>query len=366
MTTVSRALRAREPRTNYADTNQESRRFLRQAGTTLFASVLAVGFVLPLVFMIVTSLKTEQQIAAQSILPQSPTTVVLSAGPFAGGEFEVFAVPLPSGELRSLALVRPGREASTFIDPRDPTTAIEWDGRWRALEPVVVLDPTFSNFGEAWSALDFLIVLRNTGVIAGLGMAATLISSTLVAYGLTRFRVPGKRLILASLLATIIMPGFVTIVPTYAIWLHLDLVGTWWPLIVPHLFGSAFNVFILRQFFLSISRDLDEAAMMDGASPLYTLLTVIVPQAKGPLIAVSLFHFLFAWNDFFGPLVYLAGVRDRQPISVALFEFFGLFDTAIPLVQAGALLSMAIPIAVFLSAQRVFLRSHGHLVGALK
>ena len=160
---------------------------------------------------------------------------------------------------------------------------------------------------------------------------------------------------MASLVATIILPPFVTLVPTYALWLRVGLVGTWWPLIVPHFFGNAYNVFLLRQFFLSIPRDLDEAAAIDGASPFRTLITVILPQAKGAVLAVSLFHFFFAWNDFINPVIYLAGRSDLQPISVALFDFFGIFSQAVPLVQAGSMLSMAVPILVFLSLQRIFL-----------
>lgn len=348
-------LRAKEPTASYGDLDSTSRRFLSQSLVTLLATIIVVGFFLPLLFMAVTALKTERQIANQSVLPRSPTSVEFTTGPFAGEQYDLFAVPLPNGDLASLALVTPGREMSTFVDPADPSVSIEWVGRWRTLDPALSLDPTFDNFVDAWSALDFLLVLRNTGVIAGVSMVGTLAASTMVAYGLSRFRLPGKRLITASLIATIILPGFVTVVPTYAAWLRLGLVGTWWPLIVPHFFGNAYNVLLLRQFFLSIPRELDDAAAIDGANPMYALCTVIVPQAKGALTAVALFHFFFSWNDFFNPLIYLAGERGRQPISVALFEFFGVFDTAIPLVQAGALLSMIVPVLVFVVLQRVFL-----------
>ncbi len=355
MASVTAALRAKEPKRTFAELDVDAKRFLAKSTVTLFATMLVVGFLLPLVFMVVTSLKTEQQIASQTILPKSTTTVDVTEGEFAGEAYDLYAVPFDDGAIRSLALVTKGREASTFIDPAEPTVPIEWEGRWRTLEPALVFDPTLENFPEAWDALDFLLVLRNTGIIAGLGMAGTVMASTLVAYGLSRFRMPAKKFILSSLLATIILPGFVTLVPTYAVWLKVGWVGTWWPLIVPHFFGNAYNVFLLRQFFLGIPRDLDEAAAIDGASPLRTLITVILPQAKGAVLAVSLFHFFFSWNDFLGPLIYLAGERSKQPISVALYDFLGLYDTAIPLVQAGAMLSMAVPILVFLFLQKIFL-----------
>lgn len=343
-------LRVKEPKVSYRKLDEPTKRFLAKSSLTLFAVMIAVAYLLPLSFMAVTALKTEDQISEQTILPRSPTTVTVD-----GEELELFSVPFEDGATRSLALLQPGRESSVFIDPAEPAVEIEWDGRWRTLDRTLTIDPSYSNFGDAWGALDFVRAMRNTGIIAGLGMAGTVMASTLVAYGLSRFRMPFKGLILASLVATIILPGFVTLVPTYAVFLKIGWVGTWAPLIVPHFFGNAYNIFLLRQFFLGIPRDLDEAASIDGAGPLTTLVTVILPQAKGAVLAVSLFHFFFSWNDFLNPLIYLAGKQDLQPISVKLYEFLGLYDTAIPLVQAGAMLSMAIPILVFLFLQKIFL-----------
>ncbi len=349
-TTTKNLLTVREPTTTWRDLDHGTKRFLARSTVTLFAIMLLVAYMLPLGFMAVTAVKSEDQIANQRILPKSPVTAEID-----GEAFELLAVPLPDGSVQTLALVKPGRESSVFVDPAVPGEEIVWEGKWRSLDPALEFDPTIGNFGEAWDKLDFVKVLRNTMIIAGLGMAGTVIASTLVAYGLSRFRMPFKGLILGSLVATIILPGFVTIVPTYAVFNKLGWVGTWWPLIIPHFFGNAYNVFLLRQFFLTIPRDLDEAAAIDGATPLKTLLFVILPQAKGAVLAVSLFHFFFAWNDFFGPLIYLAGKRELQPISLALYEFLGLYDTAIPMVQAGAMLSMGLPILVFLFLQKIFL-----------
>ena len=199
-------------------------------------------------------------------------------------------------------------------------------------------------------------MFRNTAIIAGLGMAGTVISSVLVAYGLTRFAIPGKWLIMLSLLAAIILPRFVMLVPSYALYLRLGWVGTWLPLIIPHFFANAYNVFLLRQFFLTIPRDLDEAAAIDGAGPLRILLTIIVPQAKAAIVAVALFHFFFAWNDFFEPYIYLSGDPDLQPISVGLYAFLGLYREQAHLVQAASMIAMSVPILVFLFGQRFFMR----------
>lgn len=342
--------RAPEPTATFTQLATKDRRFVGKAFLTMAVVTLLTAYLLPLGFLTVTSLKTDDQLVTGTILPQSPEFLE-----FEGEQFEIFDVPFEDGTVRTLALFEPGRESSVFLDPTDTAVTVDWVGRWRTLDRSLSLDPTTENFPEAWERLDFLKLLRNTSIIAGLGMAGTVISSTIVAYGLSRFRMPFKRLILGSLIATIIMPGFVTLVPTYALFLRIGWVGTWLPLIVPHFFANAYNVFLLRQFFLTIPSTLDEAAAIDGATPFRTLVSVILPQARGAIIAVSLFHFFFAWNDFLGPLIYLAGERELIPISVGLFDFLGLFQTEIPLLQAGALLSMAVPILLFLSLQRVFL-----------
>jgi multiple sugar transport system permease protein len=173
---------------------------------------------------------------------------------------------------------------------------------------------------------------------------------------LVRFKVPFGRSILVVLIATIILPRFVTLVPTYAIFYRIGWVGTWLPLIVPHFFANAFNVFLLRQYFLTIPKELDEAATIDGAGPFRTLWSVLLPQMKAAIVAVSLFHFYFAWNDFFEPMIYLSTRADLQPISVGLRTFNTLYDSQPNLIQSGAMLALIIPVVIFLFAQRVFLK----------
>jgi multiple sugar transport system permease protein len=358
-TPAKRPTLGREPKTRFADLDRRTRRFVRRSSFTLFVVILLVGLLLPLAYMAVTALKNEDQLANGRLLPESPATAEID-----GEEYDLYSVPFDDGD-RTLALVRPGRQVSVFVDPDEPGVEIEWEGNWRILPQEYAFDPQFDNFTDAWNALDYAMLLRNTAIIAGLGMAGTVISSTFVAYGLARFRMPGKKLIIASLLATIILPRFVTLVPQYAVFNRLGWIGTYLPLIVPHFFANAYNVFLLRQFFLTIPRELDEAAALDGAGPLRTLIYVILPQAKGAILAVALFHFFFAWNDFLEPLVYLSVDRGRIPISVGLYEFLGLYDSDIPLMQAGALIAMAVPILVFLFLQRIFLRGID-LSGAIK
>lgn len=321
---------------------------------TGFTGFLLFIFLLPLGYMLVTSLKSEQMITdlQAPILPKSPATFE-----YEGQGLDMFTVPMPDGSERELALYQPRREESQFIDPDDPEAGIiEWEGNWRQLEPAHELDPQWSNYSRAWDLMDFPLLLRNTLAIAGIGTIGAVGSSILVAYGLARFRVPFGKTIMVVLIATIILPRFVTLVPTYAVFVRIGWIGTWLPLIVPHFFANAFNVFLLRQYFLTIPRELDEAATIDGAGPFRTLWSVILPQMKPALVAVSLFHFYFAWNDFFEPMIYLSTRPDLQPISVGLRTFNTLFDAQPQLIQSGSMLALIIPVVVFLLAQRVFLQ----------
>lgn len=321
---------------------------------TGFTGFLLFIFLLPLGYMLVTSLKSEQMITnlQAPILPKSPATFEHE-----GQEFDMYTVPMPDGSERELALYQPRRQVSQFIDPDDPEAGIiEWEGNWRQLAPAYELDPQWNNYSRAWDLMDFPLLLRNTLAIAGIGTIGAVGSSILVAYGLARFRVPFGKTIMVVLIATIILPRFVTLVPTYAVFVRIGWIGTWLPLIVPHFFANAFNVFLLRQYFLTIPRELDEAATIDGAGPFRTLWSVILPQMKPALVAVSLFHFYFAWNDFFEPMIYLSTRPDLQPISVGLRTFNTLFDAQPQLIQSGSMLALIIPVVVFLLAQRVFLQ----------
>jgi multiple sugar transport system permease protein len=346
-----------EPNRSFADLDAGTRRLLAAALTTLAVTTVLVAYLTPFGYMAITSIKSEAQIADPNrpILPRSAATYTYE-GEDGTEELDLLTVPLEDGSVTTLALLQPGRQESVFIDPGNPDEPITWEGSWRALQPAYELDPNWDNFQRAWDSLDFIRLFRNTGVIAGVGMAATMVSSTLVAYGLSRFRIRGKGIILISLVATIILPKFVTLVPTYAVYFRVGLIGSWWPLLIPHFFANAYNVFLLRQFFLTIPRELDEAAAIDGAGPLRTLVVVILPQIRPAIIAVGLFHFFFAWNDFFEPLVYLSSKRELLPISVGLYDFLALYDTQQELVQAGAIIGLAVPLMLFFVTQRYFLR----------
>jgi multiple sugar transport system permease protein len=310
-------------------------------------------FFMPLGYGISTSLKTDSQISeagGPAVVPSSPKTFA-----YEGEEYDVYRVPTEAG-VKEWALVKKGREQSSFVDLANPGAGlIEWEGRWRTLEQAWERDIQWTNYPDAWEAIGFLRLLRNTVVYAVLSTFGAVASSTLVAYGFARFDFPGKNFLFGIVMATIILPGAVTLIPRYAFFNLIGWVGTWNPLIIPVYFANAYNVFLLRQFFLGIPRDLDEAATIDGAGPFRIFWSIILPNARPALTAVILFHFFFAWNDFLEPLIYLAGHPDKNPITVGLTGFNNLYTQQTNLIQAVSMISLIIPLVVFFFAQRVFL-----------
>jgi multiple sugar transport system permease protein len=341
----------REP--EHSSSSPRMRRFLIGSIVTFLTSLMLVAYLSPFGYMAVTSLKDLTMISDTSapVLPSVPETYE-----YEGEQVPVLQVPI-DGETRALALVQAGREASVFVDPAAPDAGfIEWEGRWRQLNAAYELAPQWDNYSTAWDTLDLTRILFNTFAIAAIGVVGTLASSIAVAYGFSRFKIPYKRTLFIILISTIILPRYVTLVPTFAFFTWIGWTGTWLPLLVPHFFANAYNIFLLRQYFLTIPRALDEAAALDGASPLRTLWSVILPNAKPAIVAVSLFHFFFAWNDFFEPLIYLAAQPQLQPISVAMQQFNALYAQQPQLIQATAMLGMILPVLLFFAVQKVFLK----------
>lgn len=333
---------------------KKRRRLFAQFGITALAVAILTLWLMPLAYGGVTSLKTKEQISDPTgqILPAAPQTFN-----YEGEDYDVYTVPFENGETRELALVKKGRQASQFIDPANPEAGlIEWEGVWRQLAQSRTLQPTWSNYPEAWAAIDFARLLWNTFFYAFVGMVGAVTSAAFVAYGFARFEFPGKNILFIILLSTIILPPQVTLVPTYAFWVRMGLVPSWWPLLLPQFFANAYNVFFLRQYFLTIPKEQEEAAQIDGATPLRTFLSVILPQSGPALLAMCLFHFFFAWNDFFGPLIYLAGAREQVPITVGLTFFNGIYGSQPQLIQAAAIMTLVVPLLFFFAAQRYFIQ----------
>lgn len=321
---------------------------------TGIAVFITLTFLAPLGYMFTTGLKSESQMSDPNVPAWWPFSRVTFN--YEGKDLEVYQVPTEAG-LRDLAIAKKTRQESWFIDPANPSAGqIHWEGNWRLLTPVYASDPQWKNFQVAWKELNFPLLFRNSMIIAVFGTLGAVLSSISVAYGFSRFKFRGKNVLFLVLIGTIILPVQVTLIPTYILFAKIGWTNTFLPLIVPHYFANAYNVFLLRQYFMQIPLDMDEAAMIDGANPFQVLLKVILPQSIPALTAVSLFHFFFAWNDFFTPLVYLASRPELWPLSVGLQKFNALYGRLPNLIQTGALITLVLPVVVFFLAQRVFMQ----------
>jgi multiple sugar transport system permease protein len=334
--------------------------------TSLAAAILFI-FLSPFAYMVFTSLKTQDQISiiGAPVWPAKPALYEYN-----GEEIEIFTVPMNACEgsegdnsENDLAIVRKGPRASTFVDPNNLDRGeFICNVSWRALSRPWQFSPTWSNYTEVWNTIDYKGLMLNTTAYAILSTIGVLFSCTLVAYGFSRFRFPFRDFLFIVLISTIFLPAFVTVIPTYTFWQwigeKLNWSGWhWWaPLIIPTFFANAYDVFLLRQYFMTLPRELDEAAMMDGASPLRILWSVILPQSLPALLAVTVFHIVYAWNDYFGPLIYLSTSRDYWPVSVALSTFNGIYGQQPQLIQAGALMALIAPLILFVLAQRFFVQ----------
>ncbi len=316
--------------------------------------ILLALYLSPFLFMIFTSMKSPEQMSAVNapIWPAAPATYEYN-----GQELKLYIVPMPDGSTQTLAMLKPGREESIFVDPSGKIAGeITWLGAWRTLKQPWQWAPRLQNFADVWQLINFPRLFGNTLFYAIMTEIGTLLSCTLVAFGFARFRFPGRGFLFTLLISTIFLPAAVTTIPTYTFFLKIGWVGTYLPLIVPTFFANAYDVFLLRQYFLTIPREMDEAAMMDGASPLRIFWSIILPQSLPVLVAVSVFHIVWAWNDFYGPMIYLSTNPDAQPISVALSRFNGIHSTNPNLIQATALMALVVPLVVFLLAQRFFMQ----------
>lgn len=220
----------------------------------------------------------------------------------------------------------------------------------------------WSNYPDAFSYgskdlgyIPFLAYGKNTLVVTILAVIGSVLSNSLVAYAFARLKWPGRDIFFAVTLATMMVPYPVLMVPTYSLFKWLGWIGTFRPLWIPCYFGSAFSIFLLRQFFKRIPMELSEAAKIDGASELRIYLDVILPLAKPAMYVIALFTFMWAWNDFMGPLLYLT---DQNTFTLSMgLQFFQSQHTGVSwnLLMAASLIVIIPVIAVYFFAQRVFI-----------
>lgn len=372
----------------------------------------SILFCIPFAWLIITSFKEDRDMASQSGLVWVPRVTEtrpfldpkqpLFAGTFEGRRVEGTKVgDNPDGTIqvdilrpavmrgrtfsarpdqltpvpRQINMVRgqfQGREVvgETIEDLPDGSKRVrvlqpaEFEGQIYVAEPKAVVD--VRNVGLRWQnyteALEFLppetngglVYLRNTLILVVLGVAGTLISCSIVAYAFSRLRFPGRNALFIILLSTMMLPGAVTLLPTFLIFRSLGWIDTLLPLWVPAFFASAFNVFLLRQFFMSIPMELEDAAKIDGCSYLKTFWAVMMPQIKPALAVIAIWTFMGAWNNFMGPLIYINS-PESMPIAYAVQLFQGDRGGEPGLMMAFATMAMLPVLALFFFAQRYFI-----------
>ncbi|WP_245762340.1 carbohydrate ABC transporter permease [Mycetocola miduiensis] len=213
---------------------------------------------------------------------------------------------------------------------------------------------TFENFGLALEAMPIDRYLWNTIVVASLSVIGTLVSCPLVAYALAKFEWRGRGVVFFIVLATMMLPPQVTMIPLYLVFDTVGLTGTIWPLVLPTFFGTPFFIFLMRQFMMNVPDDLIAAARLDGASEFRIYWSIVLPLAKPALATIGIFQFMWAWTDFLNPLIYLND-EANYTLSLGLYNFFSENGIAWGPLMAASVVFTVPALIVFLIGQRFFL-----------
>lgn len=337
-------------RKRWAEVNRQSWLHLALAGGSAV-------FILPFLWLVSTSLKFDDQMKAfpPTFIPTKALTVRV------GGE-EVKAFELRRGEtserVRILEELAGDRARVLSLNVQDPSRAIEVPVS--ELTEIRYFRPRWENYAEALEYLPAeyhrgLVPLWNTVYVTVLSIVGLLLSSSLAAYAFSRLRWPGREVFFVVLLATMMLPAAVTMLPVFLIFRWLGWVDTLRPLWAPAFLGSAFHIFLLRQFFMTIPMELEEAAKIDGCNPFTTYWRIMLPLVKPALAAVTIMAFMGSWNNFMGPLIYINSPQ-KMPLSYALYLFQGMHGGEQGLLMAAATMMMLPVLLVFFFTQRYFIQ----------
>jgi multiple sugar transport system permease protein len=235
---------------------------------------------------------------------------------------------------------------------KTPSQVFSYPPQWIP-NPIV-----WENYKAAWSeTLPFQIYFKNSLILTVLPVIGQVMSCSLVAYGFARFRFPLRNFLFIVVISTLLIPPQVTLVPQFILFSHLGWIDTFKPLIVPAYFAtSAFSIFLLRQFFMTIPRELEDAAMIDGCGYIRFFVQILLPLSKPALVAVSIIGFFTCWNDFLGPLIYLSS-PSKFPLALGLNFFLTTYGGGVQhmaLLMAAALITVVLPLILFIVGQRWF------------
>jgi len=312
----------------------------------------SIPILIPFFWMLTTSLKTKEELAK---------------------EYPPRWLPVRE----RVFLTRMGRreEVTILLEGLDGRVKVRFaDGRTEFVPGAEVrktrrVEPEWSNYAKILTPKrrsaddDFLRFLLNTLLIAGMSVIGQVLSSSMVGWGFARLRFAGRNVLFMVMLATMMIPGQVGLIPTFMIFRYLGWVDTFLPLIVPAWFGSAFFAFLYRQYFLGIPVEMDEAAKVDGCGPLRIFWHVLLPMAKPVTVTVAVFTFLGAWNEFLSPLIYINSDHKRT-LSLALAKFQSAYSSDIPMLMAGAALMLLPVLLLYFFSQRALMQ--GMVVSGVK
>lgn len=212
----------------------------------------------------------------------------------------------------------------------------------------------WTNYPEALTAQPFVRYFINTVFLVLANMAGTILTSAMAGYAFSRLKWRGRTAMFYLLITTLMIPSFITLIPTFLVWSKLGLTNTYLPLILPAWFGGgAYNIFLVRQFFMGIPKELDEAAFIDGASPWRVFWSILLPQVKPVLATIAIFTFINVWNDLLGPVIYLNDGA-KYTLSVGLSSFKGMFSTRWDYLMAASTVVTLPMIAIFFAFQKHF------------
>lgn len=222
--------------------------------------------------------------------------------------------------------------------------------------PQIVPNPwLWSNYQQAFSKLPFARYTLNTCTITAVSMLGQLMSCSLVAFGFARMKFPGRNFLFIVLLSTMMLPAQVTMIPVFKIFSSLGWYDTYLPLVVPSFFGSAFFIFLLRQYYMTVPHEMDEAARIDGASTWQVFSKVLLPQIRPALATLAIFSFMNNWNDFLGPLIWISTPAKRT-LALGLYAFQGQYATDWNYLMAASAVVMLPLLVLFFCGQRYFIQ----------
>lgn len=360
-----------QPMTSPYETEEQRRarhrkKRLRDLVTSLGShlALITVGllFFVPFLWMLLTAFKSDRDVAhtPPRFLPYDYVYVDVN-----GQKLPLYNVTTPEG-VKQLALVKILEGVGTFIDPQNPDQPVDYkiqQGTKRIAEPLERISFRWQNFPEAMKrgsrptvGASFAVYIKNSLIIAFFAILGTLLSNTPVAYGFARIRFPGRDMLFLFVLATMMLPYQVTMIPLYILFNdYLQWGDTFLPLIIPTFFANAWDVFLLRQFFRTIPEEMCDAARVDGASEWQIFTRIVLPLSVPVLATVSVFTFLWAWNDFTGPLLFLHSARNFT-MALGLQDFQGQHSMVWNQMMAAAVIFTLPIIVAFFFAQKTFIQ----------